>query len=204
MLAQAPLEPASNSVGYRVARRDVRTAINCVAKSLHGHCGTDTSPSRSTSSRRFNEENAAERLRLFAPRHNQCVEPETTTKAVDGENQLDHQKEEIAPRPLPLGIVEAEPQVEYLKCANQTPEAHEDPQDQRYRSQGFEGVDDRGEQVEVRQYDIVYEIGLQWDGGGLPHHPHPISETSLDERLVGVIGVEGRQLPQCLLPPHAA
>jgi hypothetical protein len=49
-----------------------------------------------------------------------------------------------------------------------------------------------------------YEIRLQRDGGGLAHDPHPISETGLAERLVGVIGVERRQLPQCLLPPHTA
>src|SRR5215831_19676094 len=43
-LGQAPLKPASSSVGYRVAMRDVRTAIECVAKYPHSHCGTDTSP----------------------------------------------------------------------------------------------------------------------------------------------------------------
>src|SRR5262245_38980249 len=56
----------------------------------------------------------------------------------------------------------------------------------------------------MRQYDIVYDIGLQRDGGRLAHHAHPISEAGFPKRLVGMVGVEWRQFPQRLLPPHAA
>ena len=49
------------------------------------------------------------------PADDDRVKAKTAAIAVHGKDQLDHQKEEIGPRPLAFGIVEAEPQIEYLQ-----------------------------------------------------------------------------------------
>jgi hypothetical protein len=78
------------------------------------------------------------------------------------------------------------------------------PENQRDRDQYFRAVDDRREQVEMRQHDLIDEIGLQWNRRVLTHQPHPIGEPGRAERRLRLVGVIGRQFPQALLPPHRA
>src|ERR1700751_5075926 len=56
----------------------------------------------------------------------------------------------------------------------------------------------------MRQYDVVDEAGLQRDRRGPAHYGHPIGQTRLAERLLRMVGIERRQFPLGLLPPHAA
>jgi hypothetical protein len=85
-------------------------------------------------------------------------------------------KEQICPRPLARRAVEAEPQIDYLKGSDHCPQAHEDAEDQRNCRQHLDEVDNRREQVEVRQDDVVDEVGLKRNGPDLPI----ISPRSID------------------------
>lgn len=70
-------------------------------------------------------------------------------------------------------------QIDYLKGSDQGPQAHEDAKEQRNCRQHFEEVDDWREQVEVRQHDVVDEVGLKRNGSGLPIiSPRSINTTA--------------------------
>src|ERR1700747_917238 len=56
----------------------------------------------------------------------------------------------------------------------------------------------------MRQYDVVDKIGLQRDRRGPAHPGPPKGHTRLAERVLRMVGIEWRQFPQSLLPPHAA
>jgi hypothetical protein len=69
--------------------------------------------------------------------------------------------------------------IDYLKGSDQGPQAHEDAKEQRNCRQHFEEVDDWREQVEVRQHDVVDEVGLKRNGSGLPIiSPRSINTTA--------------------------
>src|SRR5271169_1518519 len=108
--------------------RSIRRCRSCFR-----HCSAICTLYRSASSSRFGREEPYQAAAPFPPLDDQSVEAEAAAIVVKGKDQLDHQKEEIGPGPLPLGIVEPEPQIKDLQRADQTPEAHEDPQYQRYR-----------------------------------------------------------------------
>lgn len=68
---------------------------------------------------------------------------------------------------------------DYLKGSDQGPQAHEDAKEQRNCRQHFEEVDDWREQVEVRQHDVVDEVGLKRNGSDLPIiSPRSINTTA--------------------------
>ena len=70
-------------------------------------------------------------------------------------------------------------QIDYLKSSDQGPQAHEDAKEQRNCRQHFEEVDDWREQVEVRQHDVVDEVGLKRNGSDLPIiSPRSINTTA--------------------------
>src|SRR6516164_3520498 len=77
----------------------------------------------------FGDNRSAERARCLQPRDDQRIETEATAIVVNGKDQLNHQEEEIGPRPLAVGIVEPKPQIEDLQRADKAPEAHEQPED---------------------------------------------------------------------------
>src|SRR5260370_16007351 len=152
--------------------QSIRRCRNCFR-----HCSAICSPYRSPSLSRFGRQDSHQAPAPFPPRDDQSVEAKAAAIMVEGKDQLDHQKEEIGPGPLPLGIVEPEPQIEDLQRADQTPEAHENPQDQRYGRQYLESVNRGGKQVEVRQYHVVDETTRQRNPPAPPPHTHPIAQT---------------------------
>src|SRR6516165_5076578 len=88
---------------------------------------------RSDVSSRFGRQDSDQASPPFPSLDDQSVKAEAAAIVVEGKDQLDHQKEEIGPGPFSLGVVEPEPQIEDLQRADQTPEAHEGTQYQRYR-----------------------------------------------------------------------
>src|SRR6185312_11434916 len=58
------------------------------------------------------------------------VEAEAPAVLMEREDHLQHEEEEIGPRPLALGIVEPKPQIEDLQRTDDAPEADEDAEDQ--------------------------------------------------------------------------
>src|SRR5258707_11291204 len=70
-------------------------------------------------------------------------------------DQHQQEQEEIGPRPLAGRAVEAEPQIEDLRGADQCPRADEEPKHQRYCGQYFSCVDNRCKEIEMRQHDVV-------------------------------------------------
>src|SRR5215813_12525001 len=71
------------------------------------------------------EEGACERVSGPRSRNNNSIKAEAAPIPVDRKDQLQHEQEKIGPRPLPCGIVEAEPEVEDLQRADDTPKAGE-------------------------------------------------------------------------------
>src|SRR6516225_8498047 len=127
-------------------------------------------------SRRRTDESPAKHVPGSRTRDDDRIEAEAAPKAMDRKDQHQHQQGEIGPRPFPLGIVEAEPEVEDLERADDTPEAEEDAQHQRHRGQHFERVDYFFFFKQKTAYEIVYEIGLLRNGGGFPLYSHPIGK----------------------------
>ena len=78
---------------------------------------------------------------------------------------------------------EAEPQIDYLKDSDQGPQAYEDAKDQRNCRQQFEEVDDRREQVEVRQDDVVDEVGLKRNSRRFAHYQSAFDQYDRRARL---------------------
>src|SRR6516225_4714332 len=94
------------------------------------------------------------------PLRDQRVKAEAAAIAVQGKDQLEDEQEEVSPRPFAFRIVEAEPQIEDLERAYQTPQPDKHAEDQRHCSQDLGRINNRREYVEMRQYDIVDKIGL--------------------------------------------
>ena len=82
---------------------------------------------------------------------------------VQRENELQDEQEEIGPRPFVRRAVEAEPQIQDLQRADDPEEADKRSEHQRDRRQQLGRINDRREQIEIRQDDVVDEIGLQRD-----------------------------------------
>src|SRR5262245_1463035 len=106
------------------------------------------------------EEGACERVPGPRSRNNNSIKAEAAPVVVDRKDQLQHEQEKIRPRPFPRGIVETEPEVEDLQCTDDTPKPDEYPQHQRHCRQHFKRIDDRREDVKMRQHDVVDELGL--------------------------------------------
>src|SRR6516162_10982680 len=53
------------------------------------------------------------------------IESQAPAKSIQREDHHEHEQEEIGPRPLALGVVQAEPQIQDLERADPAPEAHE-------------------------------------------------------------------------------
>src|SRR5260370_18027298 len=87
-------------------------------------------PAGNFASRRSDEEHPAERHPRSRSHDDDCIEAETATIAMEREDQHQHEKEEICPRPFAWSAVEAEPQIEYLQRTDEAPEAHEDAENQ--------------------------------------------------------------------------
>src|SRR5271168_1524014 len=105
------------------------------------HCSAIFTPYRSPLLSRFGGQDSHQASTPFPSLNDQSIEAEAAAIMVEGKDQLDHQQEKIGPGPLPLGVVEPEPQVEDLQRPDQTPEAHENTQYQRYRGQHLCRVD---------------------------------------------------------------
>src|SRR5215469_18937321 len=75
----------------------------------------------------------------------QRIDAKAPTEAVKRKDDLQHEQEEIGPRPFSGRVVEAEPQIEDLQRADGPPEADEYAEDERDRGQDFEAVDGRRE-----------------------------------------------------------
>jgi len=67
------------------------------------------------------EEGAWERVPGPRSRNNNSIKAEAAPIPVNRKHQLQNEQEEIGPRPLPRSIVEAEPEVEDLQRADDTP-----------------------------------------------------------------------------------
>ena len=90
-------------------------------------------PARDFPSRRRVEQDRVERLprsSVDRSRSDDRVDAEASTVAVEREDQHQDEKEEIGPRSFARRAVEAEPQIDYLQRSNDTPQPHEDAQDQ--------------------------------------------------------------------------
>jgi len=95
------------------------------------------------------------------------------------EDHHEHEQEEIGPRPLALGVVQAEPQIQDLERADPAPEAHEQAEDERHRGQHLEQVDDRREEIEIRQHDVIHEVTEQRECRRLALARHPVMQAAV-------------------------
>src|ERR1700730_3568443 len=107
--------------------------------------------------------NCATTVRRREPVDDNSIDPETPAVLMDRKDQLQHEQEELGPRQLALGIIEAEPEIEDLQRPDRAPEAYENTKHEGPGGQYLEAIDGRCEKVEMRQDDIVDEIGLERD-----------------------------------------
>src|SRR4029077_11134256 len=57
------------------------------------------------------------------------IESETPPVAMQREDHHEDEQKEVGPRPLALGVVQAEPQIQHLQRPDQTPQANEEAKD---------------------------------------------------------------------------
>src|SRR5207245_8839537 len=100
---------------------------SAVVSQLEARGGTPR-PCGPSLSRRCKED-PAEDAPVLRSRDDDRVEAEAAAVTMQREDQHQHEKKEISPRPLAGSTVEAEPQIDHLQRADHAPEAHKDAEE---------------------------------------------------------------------------
>src|ERR1700741_885555 len=93
------------------------------------------------------------------------VKAETAARGVDGKQEHQQGEEHVSPRPFGGIAVEAEPELQRIGDSQHADKAHRETEDHRSRKHQLGEEDDRPEDGHVRQYDVLEERTVKFEGG---------------------------------------